>query len=273
MAELLLNADSCSNCSLCIAACPMNIIRMQDGEFPHFTADGAERCIVCGHCEAICPSGSIRIEDPRLDPVVYPVSGSRIEPACLGEHIRMRRSIRRYKDTPVDRVVVEKLMDVVRYAPTGTNSQQVRWLIIHDTAELRKLTALAVDWMRSAICSGSPLSAHFNFAGMVKAWEKGKDPICRNAPHLVIAYASREARSAPVDGIIALSTLDIVAPAYGVGTCWCGFFQYAMSQWEPLRSALGLEEDQVSIYAMMLGYPAVSYRRPPRRNRINLIWR
>jgi len=272
MPELLLNIETCSHCGLCLTACPMNIIRMQDGEPPHFTADGAERCIICGHCEAVCPSNSIQVDDPRLDTSIYHGAGNNMNPAALEEHIRMRRSIRRYKDMPVERAIVEKLMDIVRYAPTGTNSQQVRWLVIHDTSRLRKLTGMAIDWMRFMSESDSPLNSYFNFAGMVKAWKKGKDPICRHAPHLAMAYAHKDARSAGVDGIIALAYLDLMAPALGIGTCWCGFFQYAATQWPPLREELGLGEGFVPIYAMLFGYPDIKFRRPPKRNQIKLEW-
>ena len=47
----------------------------------------------------------------------------------------------------------------------------------------------------------------------------------------------------------------------------------ALSRWEPLRTALDLPVDHVSIYAMMLGYPAFHYQRPPRRNPVTITWR
>jgi nitroreductase len=164
-------------------------------------------------------------------------------------------------------------MDLVRYAPSSSNSQSVRWLIIYNSAELRRLTGLAVDWMRSVENSDAPITAYFHFDGMIQAWDRGEDPICRHAPHLVVAYAHKDAIAARTDAIIALSHLDVIAPSLGLGTCWGGFFQMAATQWPPLQEALDLPMDHVSIYAMMLGYPLIPFQRPPKRNPVTVTWR
>lgn len=273
MPRLLVDEALCTRCGLCSQACPVNIIRLVDGDVPRYVDDGAERCIICGHCEAVCPAGAVTVEDPRLDPQVCPSPETVLSPEQLGSHLRMRRSIRRYRQEPVDRGVIEQMLDIVRYAPTGANSQAVSWLVIHDTVELRRLTGLVVDWMRAMAECDTPLHSYFNFAAMVKAWEKGHDPICRSAPHLLIAHARENAPTARVDAVIALSHLEIVAPAFGVGVCWAGFFQFATESWEPLLKALSLPEGQVPVYAMMLGYPSFSYQRPPKRNPVSATWR
>lgn len=273
MPQLIVNDTSCTRCGLCATACPVNVIRLPEGEFPRYADGGAERCIACGHCEAVCPTEAVTVDDPRLDPKVYPSAAATISPELLGAFLRMRRSIRRYSEEPVDRGVIEQMLDIVRYAPTGANSQPVAWLVIHDTAELRRLTALVVDWMRAMAERDTPLHSYFNFAGMIKAWEKGHDPICRNAPHLVIAHARENAPTARTDAVIALSHLEIVAPTFGVGACWAGFFQFATDSWEPLRQALALPEGRVPVYAMMFGYPSFPYQRPPKRNPVSVDWR
>jgi nitroreductase/NAD-dependent dihydropyrimidine dehydrogenase PreA subunit len=273
MPELSVNDQNCTRCGLCASACPMGIIKLPEGELPRYVADGPDRCIICGHCEAVCPSNAIQVDDPRLAPTSFDETSEKMDPAHLGAYLRMRRSIRRYRQEPVERSVIERLMDIVRYAPTGTNSQLVRWLIIHDTQELRRLTALAVDWMRAMVASESPMNGYFNFEGMIRAWEKGNDPICRLAPHLAIAYTHKDTLTARTDAIIALSHLEIAAPSFCLGACWGGFFQFAATSWEPLQAALQLPPDHLPAYAMMFGYPAFPYQRPPRRNPVNILWR
>jgi len=258
---------------MCVTACPVGIIRMSGSGQPRYVADGAKRCLVCGHCHAVCPTGAITVADPRLDPVTYERVDAEIEPELLGAYLRMRRSVRSYRETAVDRTIIEQVMDIVRYAPSSSNSQAVRWLIIHDSREVRRLTGLAVDWMRAMVASTEPLNGYFNFKGIIRAWDRGDDLVCRMAPHLVVAYAHKDTLAARTDAIIALSHLEIVAPAFGLGTCWAGFFQLAASQWEPLLAALDLPMDHLPIYAMMLGYPQLHYLRPPQRNPVKITWR
>jgi nitroreductase len=250
----------------------MAVIATGETGLPSFMAGGDGLCISCGHCQALCPVEAITVEDPRLSDRTYPLQGVKPSKEELGEYLRSRRSIRSYKEAPVERIVIEELMDVVRYAPTARNSQTVRWLMILDTKELRRLTGLAIDWIRHMASSQTPTSV-INFKGLVEAWDAGSDPICRKAPHLIVAYGHKESPFARNDAFIALSHLDVAAPAFGLGTCWGGFFQAALVNWAPLRSELNLPADCIPHFAMMLGYPAVQYHRIPRRNPLSLTWR
>jgi nitroreductase/NAD-dependent dihydropyrimidine dehydrogenase PreA subunit len=275
MPRLKLDESRCTLCNLCASDCPARVITLPDSGLPQYVPGGDARCYLCGHCEAICPTAAIAVEDPRLDPRTYPAPGedAEIAPEKLGAYLRMRRSIRKYRQAPVDRETIDALMDIVRYAPSGINTQSLQWLVVHDTVELRRLTGLAIDWMRHAAKGDSPMKAWFDFEGMAKLWDSGDDPVCRNAPHLVVAHAHRDAMTAPADAFIALAHLDAAAPAFGLGCCWAGLFKIALDQWAPLREALALPEGHVAHYALMLGTPAVRYHRPPKRNPLKIDWR
>jgi nitroreductase len=43
------------------------------------------------------------------------------EPEYVEHYMRVRRSIRAYKDEAVERDVLAKLIDIARFAPTGSN--------------------------------------------------------------------------------------------------------------------------------------------------------
>lgn len=273
MPELSVNDQSCTRCGLCAETCPWRIIELPDGELPHIIGTGQERCTGCGHCEAVCPAGAIVVSDPQLAPNTSPPCFEVVEAESLGAYLRMRRSIRRYRLEPVDRATIEQAMDIVRYAPTGRNKQDVLWLMIHDTRELLRLTAMAIDWMRETAARGNPLAARYNLPGMVRAWEEGRDLICHNAPHMAIAYAHEENPVARTNAVIALTHLDIVAPVFGLGACWGGIFMHAVNNWEPLRAALDLPPGHVPVHCLMLGYPGIPYQRPPKRNPASIVWR
>lgn len=273
MPELIVNTQSCTHCGLCAATCPWGLIEVPREGAPHLAKAAAKLCILCGHCEAVCPAGSLHLDDPRLASAISPEQPAEIEAERLGAYLRMRRSIRRYREEPVERAVIERVMDIVRYAPTGRNRQDVQWLMIHDTREVRRLTAMAVDWMRETGNSGNPLAARYNLGGMVKAWEEGRDYVCLNAPHLVIAHVGGESPIAMTNAVIALTHLDIVAPSFGLGACWGGIFMQAVNNWEPLRAALDLPPGHAPAHCLMLGYQAIRYQRPPQRNPVSIVWR
>ncbi|MBI1919634.1 MAG: nitroreductase family protein [Geobacter sp.] len=273
MPQIFINEQNCTRCGICVSLCPYRIVVLPDGGLPCHVQGASERCIACGHCEAACPSGAIVVNDARLVPMPYASGVAEIEPARLGAYLRMRRSIRRYREEPVERTTIEQLMDIVRFAPTGRNRQDVHWFIIQDTRELRRLTEMAIDWMRESSAAGSSLAARFNVQGMVRAWEEGRDPLCQHAPHLVIACAREDNPVAGTNAVIALAHLDIIAPAFGLGACWGGIFIFAVQGCEPLRAALGLPPEHVPIHCMMLGYPAIHYQRAPKRNPSDIVWR
>lgn len=273
MPTLKVNHANCTCCGECAATCPLRIIRLPDGNFPRFCDDGPDRCIICGHCEAVCPTGAINLCDPRLDPAVYPATQPAIPQEQFAQHLRMRRSIRRFNPDPVKRKTLQELLDLMRYAPTGINNQEMHWLVVYDTTELQRLSGMVVDWMRHLLSQPGPGVPTVNFEGLIKSWDKGNDPISRNAPHLVLTHTHQDFSLGKVDGLIALSYLDLAAPAYGIGTCWAGYFQYACENWQPLRDAIKLPEGHQPAYAMLLGRPAVSYQRAPKRNYGNIVWR
>ena len=272
MSELTVQPETCNRCGLCVSVCPCGVITLENGATPRFTGEEAAGCIVCGHCEAVCPAGALTVRDMRLAPASPAPSLAEIDPELLGGYLRMRRSVRRYRKESVERNVIVELMDVVRFAPTGQNRQDVRWLIVHETAELRRLTGIAVDWMREEVASASPLAENFHLAARIRAWEQGRDAVCRQAPHLALAYVHQGNPRARTDALIALTHLDIVAPSFGLGTCWGGIFLMALNHHQPLREQLGLPAEHLPVHVLMLGYPEVSYSRPPKRHPSDVVW-
>jgi len=273
MPDLVINETACTRCGLCAATCPSGVVTLSDVGLPRYTERGSELCIACGHCEAVCPSAALALSDPLLTPATCALGAAEIEPERLGAYLRMRRSIRLYRQEPVDRAAIERLMDIVRFAPTGHNRQDVHWLIIHETRELRRLTGMAVDWMRETAASGSPLAERFHMNARVYAWEQGRDSICRLAPHMVVAYVREGNPVALTNTVIALAHLEIIAPSFGLGTSWGGIFLQALNNYEPLREALELPFEHQAVHCMMFGYPEISFQRPPKRKPANIIWR
>lgn len=263
--------ESCTRCGACIAACPIRLITLNDG-LPSPVEDAEDLCINCGHCVAICPPAALRHRS--MDPTECPpLRRDWHLPAEQAEHfLRSRRSIRSYRKVPVERKLLAKLLEVASCAPSGHNSQTVKWKVVHSAVEVRKLTAMVIDWMSDTIKNNPELAKRMNFERVVIAWEKGIDRVWRSAPHIVLTYAADNDRFAVNSCPTAIAYLELAAPSFGLGTCWGGYFTVAAKNWPPLQEALALPEGHSCTGAVMIGYPLYRYHRLPLRNKPQISW-
>ena len=273
MSLFTVNPDTCNRDGLCAAVCPLGIIDWQQGALPAPGDDAETICIRCGHCVAVCPTASLDHRDMPAS-ACTPV---RPELALTAEQceqfIRARRSIRVYRKKPVEQERLARLIDMARYAPSGINSQGVRWLVITNGEELHRLATIVIDWMRWLQTDMPAVSASFHVDRAISRWQTGQDVILRGAPALIVAYAERDNRMAPTTCTIALTTLELAATSLGLGGCWAGYFHAAATTFPPMVAALGLPEGFQTCGAMMVGYPKFAYHRLPTRNTPMIDWR
>src|SRR5574341_204414 len=273
MSLFSIDDKTCKHDGICAAECPLKLIEMKvDTSLPTPVADAGERCIKCGHCVAVCPHGAFTHAALKTEDF-SPVRKKMALTTEQAEHfLRSRRSIRTYQDKTIDREKLAKLINIARYSPTGTNSQQVKWLVVASREKVKALSAMTIDLIRHMIVNNHPLGEKYRLANIVTAWESGIDLISRGAPALVIAYAPKDYGSAQVDCASALSYLDLAAPTLGFGCCWAGFLMIAANHWPPLQQVLALSEGHASFGIMMIGYPKYRYHRLPPRNEASVTW-
>lgn len=270
----MIDKEKCTRDGMCTETCPMGLIEREDAaSFPAPTEEAGMLCVQCGHCVAVCPHGALSLETimPEQCPPIH--KDWHLTPEQTEHFLRSRRSIRAYKDKPVDKELITRLIEIARFAPSGHNSQPVQWLVIYDRTEIQKLAGMVIDWMRYMLKQQPDVANSLHMDRVVGRWEKGRDTVCRNAPHVIVAHASKEDRRAPVASTIALAYLELAAPSFGLGACWAGYFNAAAASWPPLQKALALPGDNISLGSMMVGYPKYKYHRLPPRKDPHIIWR
>ena len=276
MILITVDHDKCERDGICVAECPMGIIKMEkpDG-FPSLTIHGESLCINCGHCVAVCPHGAIGLETmgpEKCDAVRKELLPT---PEQVALFLRSRRSVRCYSEKPVPREILVRLLDSARYAPSAHNDQPVHWIVFEDKREVKNLASMTVDWMRF-ILKEMPEMADVDVAIMkefVKSWEQGEDPILRGAPHLIIGHVNQSTLMASENCTIALTYLELAAYSMGLGACWAGAFQMAALSSPPIMEALQLPEGHRCYGAMMVGYPKHKFPLIPLRNDLRVAWR
>jgi nitroreductase/NAD-dependent dihydropyrimidine dehydrogenase PreA subunit len=266
MKLLEIDESKCKKDGFCIRDCATAIIQFGGSGFPEIASSAAANCLECGHCVAICPHGALSHSRIAIQSSPAIRDDLRIDEGQAEQFLRSRRSIRYFLDKPVEKEKIQKLIEVARYAPTGGNSQMVEWLVLSEKSRIKELAGLAVDWVRQIIKNPQVVAASPYLPLAVAAWDAGMDSILRDAPALVVAMASGEAAmTGMIDLSLALSYLDLYAPAMGLGTCWAGLLQGALVNAPPVKKALGIPDSYPHHYPLMLGYPAVKFYRLPER--------
>lgn len=152
------------------------------------------------------------------------------------ELVRGRESIRSYDpQRPVDRPVLERILEAGRLAPSAANRQPWRFLLVSaGPALVRVKDSYPRPWFQ-----GAPhvLAATGNRS---RAWVRSAD-----------GYNSLE-----TDLAIAMTHMVLAAESEGVATCWIAAFDPAA-----LREALGLNEKEIVLAITPLGYPRPGFAR------------
>ena len=273
MPSLLIDQDKCKQDNLCVAECPMLIIEMESGEYPHFTKTPFSSCISCGHCVAVCPHGALSLDFMASDECEPLNKELKISPDQVANLLKSRRSCRQYKDQAVPKADLQALMDLAFYAPSGHNRQPLDWIIAYDTKEVQKLGNIVQDWMRKTIDENPEAAKALNMPGVIAACEAGNDRILRGCPHLIVAHAPATERTAPATCVGAISYIELAAPVMGLGSCWAGYFTHCCQSYPPILEALGLPEGHNVFGAVMVGYPKAKYFRIPTRKRPEVVWK
>lgn len=257
----LINVDkeSCRRDGVCIAACPLGLIEADADGYP--VSSASADCIKCGHCVAICPHGALEnalLPMERFTPAPSQRSGF----AELAGLMRHRRSVRHFKTQAVPRETLAELLDVARCAPTAKNTQQISYIVLEDPARTKALGQAIAQWI-------SPAPGMERYAKLAAA---GNDFVMRGAPHLVVALADADNAWGLTDAAIALSYLELAAAAHGLGVCWAGLAQVALTKNADLAAMIGVPEGRSVCGALMLGVPKLRYALVPPRNDAKVQW-
>lgn len=151
--------------------------------------------------------------------------------------IQQRYSVRQYQDRPVEAEKLERVLEAARLAPSASNRQVWRFVVVRDPQRR---------------------------AALVQACGQ---PFVGEAPVVLVACAADTTRVMrcglkchPIDVAIALEHIALQAVAEGLGTCWIGAFDQ-----QAVKAVIGAPEEVEVVELMPLGYPAVPP--PPKQRR------
>ncbi len=142
--------------------------------------------------------------------------------------IKTRKSVRAFLNKPVEDEKLKTILEAGRLAPSASNRQEWRFVIVSDPVKKRKL---------------------INTASVA---------FVNKAPIVIVACAETDGHvmmggqpSYPIDVAIALDHMTLAAVELGLGTCWIGMFDE-----KKVKDILEIPQKIRVIALLPLGYPA-----------------
>lgn len=143
--------------------------------------------------------------------------------------IQTRKSVRQFLNKPVEEDKLQLILSAGRLAPSASNRQEWRFVVIRDPEIRQRLAEAAREQY---------------FIG--------------EAPVVIVACAATDTHIMPcglpcfsIDVAIALDHITLAAVEQGLGTCWIGAFNQ-----DQVKHILGIPDEIRVVELMPLGYPA-----------------
>ena len=257
--------ERCIGCGACIKDCPASAIRMTEEK-----AEVYKDCLHCGHCVAICPSEAVSIPEYDMEEVeAYDKDAFTLKAEHYLHAVKFRRSIRNFKPVKIEREKAERILQAGRYTATAKNRQACTYVFIQEQLEeFKDLVWKEMPSILEELKKSAPDYARA-FEFFYLKWKKNPkdDTFFFNTPAFLVIASDN-----PLDGGLAAANIENMAVAEGLGALYSGYMMRVRGCSQALREWLGIGEKRVSC-CMLLGYPAVSYRRTAPRKKADIIWK
>ncbi len=163
--------------------------------------------------------------------------------------IKERGSIKKYKDKPISRDDLLKILEAARLAQSAANRQPWQFIIVTDKATKEKL-------MQEAHRPDRPPVGHIGSATTVI--------VCLGNPKECRPVGPFEGFT--IDLSIAIENMALASWDLGIGSCWIGAFDE-----DRVKSILGVPEDLRVVSLLTLGYPDEAPRPKVRKSMEEII--
>jgi len=271
MKPVSVDREKCKVCGLCVEECGRGGVSIEDGRL----LISGFRCMECGHCVAICPNDALSTEQGVPPDIIR----SLIPPPELAENfLRARRSQRHYEKREIEPEVVERLIDLARYAPSGKNAQPFEFVALRTPEARRAFTEACYERMRQAQRKlHNPVWRWFvgtffdkrvqdpevrrSLDRAMRRREAGMDPLFFSAPLILFVHAPAIGATPKDDCCYALYHAVLLAETLGLGSCINGNSEVLIRHFPQLLEPLGIPRGHRVYACATFGYPKHRFAR------------
>lgn len=177
--------------------------------------------------------------------------------------ITTRRSTRKFKEDPVPKETLEKILEAGRYAPSGGNSQTTRFFIITDRTVLNQQAEIAE---RAFAAMEIHEGMYRSLVSSITQSKKGGYRFHYDCPALIVLANKKDYGNNIADCACAMENMMIYANAVDLGTCWINQLKWLNENEEILSlfRSFGMEEDERIYASLAVGYADTADGKPER---------
>ena len=280
----VVDQETCLGDGICVEICPENTLEIVN-EKATTVDERAEACIRCGQCVAVCPTESLTMPSLLMEDF------ERLPKQPFGyeeflNFLKGRRSVRVFKDEPVEREVIRKILDAAATAPMGFPPHTTEVVVIDRREELDFLLRELVTHYEGMVKAfSSPigrailrLNAGAETYGVLKHHivdsarfanevfhRGGGDRYMYRAPVVMLFHANRWGSSYEENAHLVCHHAMLAAVSLGLGTTIIGMIPPVVDRTKALRDRYGIPEEHRVLTSLILGYPKYRYRQSIRR--------
>jgi len=172
-----------------------------------------------------------------------------------------RRAIRDFQNKEVPLSVIIEIIEDTCFAPTATNRQPFKFIIIRDRDYIKKLS----DESKKNLLSDLEKNPESPLKQYEPRLRDEQFNVFYNAPCLVYFIGPRNVQSLDVDCGLTVAYFMFSATSRRLGTCWIGLGSHIRDR--RILNNIGVPGDCRIVAPIIIGYPAsipvASERHPP----------
>ena len=276
MSDISIDREKCILCEACVETCPVHIFFTTNSEV---RVHHEEECIACGHCVSVCPVDAVIHNGLDFSGFLPAPAGTTFPPESLYSFLRSRRSCRVYEIREIPRQILERLIDIARYAPTGINRQNFEFIVVQDKAKVEKLSRMAATFFGNMVkeleASPEPNPLKKMISEFRRDYEfllQGKDRIFRGAPVVILVHAPADMGASIDNCLYAVFHMVLMAESLGLGTCINRRFLVAVDRAPEIERELGVPTGHKIFGCVTVGFPKHKFNRLPSRKPPKVKW-
>jgi nitroreductase len=164
--------------------------------------------------------------------------------------LKNRRSIREFQEKEVPLSILKKIIQETCLAPTASNAQPCKFVIIQNRGFLKRLSDDSKQSLLSDLAR-NPESPLKNYEAVLR---DGNFNVFYNASCLIYVIGPKNIQFLDVDCALTVAYLMLSAASRGLGTCWIGLGAHVRDP--KILGEMGIPGDCRIVAPIIIGYPA-----------------
>ena len=163
--------------------------------------------------------------------------------------LKNRRSIRDFQNKEVPLSILKEIIQDTCLAPTESNGQPCRFIIIQDRDCIKNLS----DESKKSLLDNLVRNPNLPLKQYEAALRDGRFNVFYNAPCLVLFVGPKDAHSLDVDCGLTVTYFMFSATSRGLGTCWIGLGAHIRDK--RVLDEIGVPSDCRIVAPIIVVYP------------------